>query len=127
MPLARHDLESCWNEREEVNVSTHMPLARHDSLNIINGYTRAVSTHMPLARHDENGVEVTEKEETFLLTCLLRGMTHRHYHAAVFRFVSTHMPLARHDGVDIYSYAKNEVSTHMPLARHDRRKSPDVP
>ena len=51
MPLARHDL--CFiHDTHSVNVSTHMPLARHDYL-AGNGFTNiAVSTHMPLARHD---------------------------------------------------------------------------
>ena len=55
-------------------VSTHMPLARHDSILNVDPSASLVSTHMPLARHDN-----------------------------VFKlfsdawFVSTHMPLARHD------------------------------
>ena len=34
------------------NVSTHMPLARHDANTIYFVTADGVSTHMPLARHD---------------------------------------------------------------------------
>ena len=34
------------------NVSTHMPLARHDAPLHFQEYENEVSTHMPLARHD---------------------------------------------------------------------------
>ena len=58
----------------QIEVSTHMPLARHDvGLDIIIS-TRIVSTHMPLARHDSSGGDLT-----------------------TIALVSTHMPLARHD------------------------------
>ena len=56
-----------------------------------------VSTRMPLAKHDSAHSFNIPSCLSFLLTCLLRGMT------VVFRvlllhpFVSTHMPLARHD------------------------------
>ena len=36
-------------------VSTHMPLARHDTLDPFDTYQKRVSTHMPLARHDGIG------------------------------------------------------------------------
>ena len=39
----------------------------------------------------------------FLLTCLLRGMTYAHFFASVSEIVSTHMPLARHDNNAIAS------------------------
>ena len=55
-------------------VSTHMPLARHDSALENRAYVRKVSTHMPLARHDVSNGFMNEPES-----------------------VSTHMPLARHD------------------------------
>ena len=55
-----------------------------------------VSTHMPLARHDFLEVENGEKME-FLLTCLLRGMTNSYDGMNAYLSVSTHMPLARHD------------------------------
>ena len=35
-----------------------------------------VSTHMPLARHDKNNNVLSRITVPFLLTCLLRGMTH---------------------------------------------------
>ena len=35
------------------SVSTHMPLARHDSAVYGEVQNKLVSTHMPLARHDE--------------------------------------------------------------------------
>ena len=37
---------------EDVKVSTHMPLARHDWGVQQSGRNGGVSTHMPLARHD---------------------------------------------------------------------------
>ena len=53
MPLARHDALDPDSQAYAIQVSTHMPLARHDvvSENVIRSPT--VSTHMPLARHDE--------------------------------------------------------------------------
>ncbi len=56
-----------------------------------------VSTHMPLARHDERGSWSEERQEQFLLTCLLRGMTRNRWIWEHGTSVSTHMPLARHD------------------------------
>ena len=57
-----------------IEVSTHMPLARHDFIQPATSIHVIVSTHMPLARHDEYmGLEPTVTN------------------------VSTHMPLARHD------------------------------
>ena len=40
-------------KRLPVNVSTHMPLARHDYDIPASYVVGIVSTHMPLARHDE--------------------------------------------------------------------------
>ena len=37
----------------ETMVSTHMPLARHDTVLFIIDGTEYVSTHMPLAGHDK--------------------------------------------------------------------------
>ena len=34
------------------DISTHMPLARHDEASAENGPIMEISTHMPLARHD---------------------------------------------------------------------------
>ena len=59
-----------------MQISTHMPLARHDD--IFQGIIEApvkISTHMPLARHDNIKDELDKIAE-----------------------ISTHMPLARHDG-----------------------------
>ena len=36
----------------QLGVSTHMPLARHDGINLTTCHNDGVSTHMPLARHD---------------------------------------------------------------------------
>ena len=55
----------------------------------------------------------------FLLTCLLRGMTHLTRMMSLSNTVSTHMPLARHDGDQSDTSDPIPVSTHMPLARHD--------
>ena len=161
MPLARHDVS---NQRFPVvvKVSTHMPLARHDNYQRFPKCRMKVSTHMPLARHDPGTrrffndnrrfyshasceawptVRLCEgRFSTFLLTCLLRGMTihrfiqrfwHRFYsHASCEAWrknttrwrhlkVSTHMPLARHDKLLFNYHSFDLVSTHMPLARHD--------
>ena len=56
---------------------------------------------------------------SFLLTCLLRGMTSRWTSGLPIILVSTHMPLARHDLSAICCANSFRVSTHMPLARHD--------
>ena len=56
-------------------VSTHMPLARHDTRFGLNNANTDVSTHMPLARHDWRGWLADFDRRGFLLTCLLRGMT----------------------------------------------------
>ena len=58
-----------------IGVSTHMPLARHDSGIPKGTYDIKVSTHMPLARHDLLTLWVPLPAWMFLLTCLLRGMT----------------------------------------------------
>ena len=78
------------------DISTHMPLARHDVTNMADFRHLEISTHMPLARHDRTIID--------LLT---------------YPYISTHMPLARHDKTlwDGFWYAC--ISTHMPLARHD--------
>ena len=122
-------------------VSTHMPLARHDSGIPKGTYDIKVSTHMPLARHDVLSVgsasyvmwflltcllqgmtcSLTGSAISwmFLLTCLLRGMTSKWQEIRPEWYVSTHMPLARHDQPLGSGYTLTRVSTHMPLARHD--------
>ena len=52
MPLARHD-RLVWHLGRHIYVSTHMPLARHDISDNFAPLTKLVSTHMPLARHDK--------------------------------------------------------------------------
>ena len=51
---------------------------------------------MPLARHDVMVLRLIGIS-TFLLTCLLRGMTFNDTKLYRDDIVSTHMPLARHD------------------------------
>ena len=58
-----------------IGVSTHMPLARHDEYRAFKRDTVCVSTHMPLARHDAGKSIFNSLNASFLLTCLLRGMT----------------------------------------------------
>ena len=118
-----------------------MPLARHDTSAMNSPTILQISTHMPLARHDIYPVIMLHFSFKFLLTCLLRGMTiheshvYRHEHISTHMplarhdicygcgkkpdFISTHMPLARHDGVWIRRHKFPDISTHMPLARHD--------
>ena len=96
MPLARHDF-MFFPFLIQLVVSTHMPLARHDQRRRQRFSRKVVSTHMPLARHDTDDYGVIEdvvsfyshasceawqtiagqvqSRFTFLLTCLLRGMT----------------------------------------------------
>ena len=57
------------------DISTHMPLARHDSGLSKMFPTTSISTHMPLARHDCERFWNVYNYFKFLLTCLLRGMT----------------------------------------------------
>ena len=64
-----------WTLCHMDDVSTHMPLARHDRQPHIQEYQYLVSTHMPLARHDRRALPFLSQKT-----------------------VSTHMPLARHDG-----------------------------
>ena len=78
-------------------VSTHMPLARHDMNTDEVKEFLEVSTHMPLARHDVDHIFMNGKSISFLLTCLLRGMTEPPNISERCFSVSTHMPLARHD------------------------------
>ena len=46
-------------------VSTHMPLARHDTLDPFDTYQKRVSTHMPLARHDDTRNRKNAKKISF--------------------------------------------------------------
>ncbi len=78
-----------------------------------------ISTHMPLARHDKNVLRNLEYQCQFLLTCLLRGMTSFLTVPAFHFSISTHMPLARHDPCCGCTKGLCGISTHMPLARHD--------
>ena len=52
MPLARHDGTAPRSKDYLMDVSTHMPLARHDLTGKESDNLTEVSTHMPLARHD---------------------------------------------------------------------------
>ena len=74
MPLARHDPVD-YTDSIVAIVSTHMPLARHDVEYWQGDSGTGVSTHMPLARHDERSTDTDGIHYRFLLTCLLRGMT----------------------------------------------------
>ena len=76
MPLARHDAPQT-TRRLLLQISTHMPLARHDTIALTKLCERMISTHMPLARHDAGNWTTLNNAIAFLLTCLLRGMTER--------------------------------------------------
>ena len=74
MPLARHDLHS-WIMFPKALVSTHMPLARHDTAQPLGfGYTLTFLLTC-LLRGMTAFLELLSNEQGFLLTCLLRGMT----------------------------------------------------
>ena len=96
-----------------------MPLARHDKA-LSNGLNGAeVSTHMPLARHDNIGVTTSQQMLQFLLTCLLRGMTiSRSSRRNMDMFLLTCLLRGMTKDADGTTF-QIEVSTHMPLARHD--------
>ncbi len=118
MPLARHDyVQQCADAGllqflltcllrgmtfspllflKSIEISTHMPLARHDEDREKSTGICIISTHMPLARHDVSS-EFRQIMQTFLLTCLLRGMTIEITNSDSDTNISTHMPLARHD------------------------------
>ena len=87
-------------ESKEVIISTHMPLARHDSGEVITSMSPTISTHMPLARHDLSSPTLKLFRFSFLLTCLLRGMTPLFFWYLCSLYISTHMPLARHDTLE---------------------------
>ena len=101
-------------------VSTHMPLARHDRGSGAFWINSEVSTHMPLARHD-NIFFASMVRSVFLLTCLLRGMTYGEVQNKLeisFLLTCLLRGMTGHD----WNYSNTTiVSTHMPLARHDRR------
>ena len=101
-----------------LNVSTHMPLARHD-------YSILETSYSPYCFYSHASCEAWPFEEfgkwqdkSFYshASCEAwrRGFTQRQ-----FRKVSTHMPLARHDINENRLSSLSSVSTHMPLARHD--------
>ena len=73
MPLTRHDRVLCDNGTFVI-VSTHMPLTRHDGWDASPWVWVIVSTHMPLTRHDGGLWNELSGRIEFLLTCLLRGM-----------------------------------------------------
>ena len=64
---------------QDILISTHMPLARHDVNKMGKKLGEFISTHMPLARHDIRQPQDFEYPPVFLLTCLLRGMTNQRF------------------------------------------------
>ena len=162
MPLARHDINTdcCVNATEFLltcllrgmtvastqhrfflNVSTHMPLARHDASVGLSAAQNMVSTHMPLARHDlvdgklmcivssfyshasceawHERDEFTNYFASFYSHASCEAWLRRVTRNRLIIKVSTHMPLARHDRAPFFCCPWWRVSTHMPLARHD--------
>ena len=74
MPLARHDrsvIQCMWN----IGVSTHMPLARHDLLFSIQNISYHTFLLTCLLRGMTEDAKKLYGKISFLLTCLLRGMT----------------------------------------------------
>ena len=125
-----------------LQISTHMPLARHDLTSYMSFIQHTISTHMPLARHDDslkvyasNGFyfyshasceawlytfSVDAFPFIFLLTCLLRGMTsYKLIFSAFVKFLLTCLLRGMtNNGAPLNIWLC--ISTHMPLARHDR-------
>ena len=119
MPLARHDW-FCKYTNDNYRVSTHMPLARHDDagLSVSPSYTFLLTCLLRgMTAFLDSGIDFVR----FLLTCLLRGMTFLGFQILDALVVSTHMPLARHDSLWTTWKKCFSVSTHMPLARHGIR------
>ena len=83
--------------RSPGNISTHMPLARHDlSLPEISIPRSNFYSHASCEAWHSTGICAFPRQK-FLLTCLLRGMTASHFLRTGELVISTHMPLARHD------------------------------
>ena len=81
----------------ESRISTHMPLARHDKTYADTcPHKEYFYSHASCEAWLMNG-ETLLTELTFLLTCLLRGMTFFVANSRLLPLISTHMPLARHD------------------------------
>ena len=96
MPLARHDGGWCFF-CTLIFVSTHMPLARHDGVIIRCGYGKNSFYSHASCEAWRTSPAHRQATHAFLLTCLLRGMTHKNFILYQNIAVSTHMPLARHD------------------------------
>ena len=148
MPLARHDyfprLSLC---PFQFLLTCLLRGMTHSTLYIFVSFS--VSTHMPLARHDRQIFGIVElhhrfyshasceawpksykrikSHSTFLLTCLLRGMTEKQFYKITDRkFLLT--CLLR--GMTIIGFLLIldyfQVSTHMPLARHDKNLCKEI-
>ena len=53
------------NYTTDLQISTHMPLARHDAKTLSGCGAQWISTHMPLARHDKEDKPAKEDIENF--------------------------------------------------------------
>ena len=101
------------------SISTHMPLARHDTgrcTDLLRGHGFLLTCLLRGMTKQRQGTILLL---SFLLTCLLRGMTIVTSSALPSDIISTHMPLARHDAHYYDLFTDSWISTHMPLARHD--------
>ena len=102
---------------------------------------KEISTHMPLARHDDGNPKRNWSDKNFyshasceawrFLPSASVSAFHFYSHASCEAWqdlrckkirlrISTHMPLARHDATVEIILLWHSISTHMPLARHDR-------
>ena len=123
-----------------IDISTHAPLARCDSIAFSSGSRSTISTHAPLARCDAAppallnapAFQLTHllrgatghapwinRSPKFQLTHLLRGATSATGPGVGPCAISTHAPLARCDMLRLFQFLPSFISTHAPLARCD--------
>ena len=106
--------------RDNLEVSTHAPLAGSDHEVEALYRVRRVSTHAPLAGSDALGGLRALQNRGFQPTLPLRGATADGGDDGCQLVVSTHAPLAGSDTSFARSSTVFSVSTHAPLAGSDR-------
>ena len=100
-------------------ISTHTPHARCDCFWVFACGNQKISTHTPHARCDLVNINYTPKLKKFLLTHLMRGVTHWIGKVGACMVISTHTPHARCDILLTLRSGFGLISTHTPHARCD--------